>query len=298
MRFILVISLILCLFGCSQKTENGKPLIVCSTSIIADCVKNIVGSDYEVVALMGAEIDPHSYNPRPSDARYLSSADVIVYNGFHLEGKMAELFEHLSTRKTVISIAEHYPKDKKIQVDAQGAIDPHIWFDPIAWMKGIEGVKNELKKSFPKDGMLFESNFESFRLKINKEYVRLKKLLTEIPVEQRVIITSHDAFHYFGRAFNCKVKAIQGTSTTQEPSIQSMLNLQQYILDHQINALFVESSVNPKSISTIIENCKSRGHQLKIGGTLYSDALGAKRAKTYFSMLHENCITIHNALKP
>lgn len=297
MRFILIISLLFCFTGCNPKAENGKPLIVCSTSIIADCVKNVVGDEYEVVALMGPEIDPHSYNPRPSDSRYLSDADVIIYNGFHLEGKMAELFEHLNTRKTVMSIAEYYPKEKKIQVDAQGAIDPHIWFDPIAWMKGIEGVKNELKSKYSKDASLFETNFQNFNAKITAEYFRLKKLLTGIPEEQRVIITSHDAFHYFGRAFNCKVKAIQGTSTTQEPSIQSMLNLQQYILDHHINALFVESSVNPKSISTIIENCRSRGHQLKIGGTLYSDALGAKKAKTYFSMLHENCHTIYNALK-
>ncbi len=297
MRFAILIVLIFC-FGCTARIKKDKPLIVCSTSIIADCVKEVVGSNYNVVSLMGPEIDPHSYNPRPSDARYLSAADVIVYNGFHLEGKMAELFEHLNTRKTVISIAEYYPKNKKIQVDSQGAIDPHIWFDPIAWLTGLEGVKNELKVKYSKDKDLFESNFSSYRIALNKEYYTLKELLSHIPSEQRVIITSHDAFHYFGRAFDCKVKAIQGTSTTQEPSIQSMLNLQQYIVDHKINALFVESSVNPKSIASIIENCKSQHHQLKIGGTLYSDALGAKKAKTYRAMLKENCTTIYNALKP
>ena len=297
MRYFIGILIVFSL-GCTARIKKDKPLIVCSTSIIADCVREIVGSKYDVVSLMGPEIDPHSYNPRPSDARYLSAADVIVYNGFHLEGKMAELFQHLDTRKTVISIAEYYPKNKKIRVDTQGAIDPHIWFDPIAWLKGLEGVKNELKIKYPADSNAFQSNFTRYSISLNKEYTELKNLLSKIPKEQRVIITSHDAFHYFGRAFNCKVKAIQGTSTTQEPSIQSMLNLQQYIVEHKIKALFVESSVNPKSIASIIENCKSQHHELKIGGTLYSDALGAKRAKTYRDMLKENCTTLYNALKP
>lgn len=297
MRFLPVILILLSL-GCTGRIKKDKPLIVCSTSIIADCVREVVGREYDVVSLMGPEIDPHSYNPRPSDARYLSAADVIVYNGFHLEGKMAELFEHLDTRKTVISIAEYYPKNKKIKVDIQGSIDPHIWFDPVAWMKGLEGVKNELKVKYPHDRDLFESNYTTYSKELYREYLELKALLSKIPMEQRVIITSHDAFHYFGRAFDCSVKAIQGTSTTQEPSIQSMLNLQEYIVKHKINALFVESSVNPKSIASIIENCKSQHHDLKIGGTLYSDALGAKKAKTYRAMLKENCTTIYNALKP
>lgn len=296
-RIVTIIGILL-LAGCSSPIKKDKPLIVCSTSIIADCVRETVGDDYDVVALMGPEIDPHSYNPRPSDAKYLDAADVIIYNGFHLEGKMVDLFHHLDIRKTVVSFAEYYPANKRIQVDDQGAIDPHIWFDPDAWMKALGGVKNELNGRFPKDSALFNANYSNYSGKIHQEYVSLKKELQTIPSEQRVIITSHDAFHYFGRAFECKVKAIQGTSTTQEPSISAMLSLQNYILDHKIKALFVESSVNPKSIATIIENCKDQNHHVIIGGTLYSDALGAKRAKTYADMLHENCLTIVKALRP
>jgi len=297
MRSISILLLIV-LAGCSTKKLSEKQLIVCSTSIIADCTREIVGDKYEVVSLMGPEIDPHSYNPRPSDAKYLDQADVIIYSGFHLEGKMAELFEHLKTRKKVICVAEYYQKDKRIVVDAQGAIDPHIWFDPKLWMNAFNGVTKDLSAIYQSDSSVFKTNYDNYNLLIQKEYHDLKLKLAKIPIEQRVIITSHDAFHYFGRAFDCKVKAIQGTSTTQDPSIQAMRELQDYILEHKIKALFVESSVNPKSISSIIENCKSKGHHVVIGGTLYSDALGAKKAKTYAKMLEENCTTIFKALHP
>jgi len=289
---------LLVLVGCTTQKSGNKPLIVCSTSIIADCTKEIVGNDYHVVSLMGPEIDPHSYNPRPSDAKYLDQADVIIYNGFHLEGKMAELFEHLKTRKKVICVADYYATDKKIVVDEQGAVDPHIWFDPKVWMDAFGGVTKNLSGYYSKDSILFTSNYRTYNSKIQTEFKELKLKLSKIPAEQRVIITSHDAFHYFGRAFDCKVKAIQGTSTTQEPSISAMRQLQEYIMEHKIKALFVESSVNPKSIASIIENCKSKGHNIKIGGTLYSDALGAKKAKTYAKMLEENCTTIYKALYP
>jgi manganese/zinc/iron transport system substrate-binding protein len=297
MRLLFLFGLLV-MAGCSTPKSGNKPLIVCSTSIIADCTREIVGNDYEVVSLMGPEIDPHSYNPRPSDAKYLDQADVIIYNGFHLEGKMAELFEHLKTRKNVICVADYYAKEKKIVVDEQGAVDPHIWFDPKVWMDAFGGVAKKLSEHYTKDSSLFTINYFTYNSKIQSEFKTLKARLAEIPAEQRVIITSHDAFHYFGRAFACKVKAIQGTSTTQEPSISAMRDLQEYILKHKIKALFVESSVNPKSIASIIENCKTKGHNIKIGGTLYSDALGAEKAKTYAKMLEENCTTIYKALHP
>ncbi len=298
MKHLLVLIALIGLFGCTTAEKRTKPLIVCSTSIIASCVQEIVGPDYEVVALMGPEIDPHSYNPRPSDAILLEDADVIIYNGFHLEGKMAELFHNLDQRKTVISIAEYYPKEVRIVVDDQGAVDPHIWFDPCAWFTGLAGVEEELELKYPKDANNFQRNLNAFGLHLSAEYQTLKTKLAEIPYEQRVIITSHDAFHYFARAFNCQVRAIQGTSTTQDPSVQSLLQLQNYIVKHKIKALFVENSVNPKSIASLIENCSAKNHEVKIGGTLYSDALGRKRATTYIDMLNENVTTIYNALKP
>lgn len=293
--FIIVLGLAL---GCVPSKKRSKQLIVCSTSIIADCVQNVVGPDYEVVALMGPEIDPHSYNPRPSDAILLEDADVIIYNGFHLEGKMAQLFEGLDKRKTVISFSEYYPKEDRIVVDEQGAIDPHIWFSPTAWFTSLTEVEQELELKYPKDASKFQQNLNDYGRKLSSIFSELRSKLAEIPLEQRVIITSHDAFHYFSVAFDCKVKAIQGTSTTQEPSVQSLLNLQKYITQHKIKALFVENSVNPKSIATIIENCSAEHHRLKIGGTLYSDALGSKRATTYIGMLEENVATIHKALMP
>jgi manganese/zinc/iron transport system substrate-binding protein len=280
--------------------EKNELNVVCSTSIIRDCVQEIVGDSFEVRSLMGPGIDPHSYNPRPSDISLLNNATVVIYNGLHLEGKMAQLFEELGRRKTVLAVSSGIPKASLIVTDPRtGVTDPHIWFDTKIWLQGMERIVEKLSEAYPKYRRRFEANFLLYRKKVEIEQVRLKQELTVIPEERRVLITSHDAFHYFSRCFDVRVQALQGISTTQEPGVQDVVNLVNYIVRHKVKALFVEHSVSPKAIQTVIESCRRKGHNVRVGGTLYSDALGDEKSpgRTYLRMLDYNVHTLIEGLK-
>jgi manganese/zinc/iron transport system substrate-binding protein len=301
-RICLIGILLTFLAGCKIDPDREKKEleIVCSTSIIRDCVQEIVGDSIEVKSLMGPGIDPHSYNPRPSDISLLNNATVVIYNGLHLEGKMAQLFEELGKRKTVLSVASGISKNELIITDTKsGTTDPHIWFDTKIWLDGMAKIVEDLSKAYPRYRKRFETNFKIFRAKVEKQQQTLKQELKIIPEEQRVLITSHDAFHYFSRCFNVKVRALQGISTTQEPGVQDVVNLVNYIVDHKVKALFVEHSVSPKAIRTVIESCQRKGHRVRIGGTLYSDALGDMDSPggTYLLMLDHNVNNLIKGLK-
>lgn len=279
------------------KKENEK-LIVCSTSILADCVKQVVGDKLEVKSLMGPGVDPHTYNPRPSDVVLLNDARLVVYTGFHLEGKMAELFERLSERKSVVSLQTEFPKDKILFTD-NITPDPHVWFDTDSWIQGMNGIVDKLIELYPAHELEFRENFYQFLLKTERETARLKQKLSEIPKERRVLITSHDAFHYFGRTFDIRVKALQGVSTSQEPGMRDVVDLVNFIVDHKVSAIFVENSVSPKALHSVISSVERKGHHVKIGGTLFSDALGApgSGADTYLGMLIHNVNSIKDGLE-
>jgi len=301
-RFLFFLIALLAFAGCKIRSEkDGKTIrIVCSTSIIRDCVQEIVGDSIEVKSLMGPGIDPHGYNPRPSDISLLNNATVVIYNGLHLEGKMVELFEGLGKRKTVLSVASGISRKDLIMTDASaGTVDPHIWFDTESWLDGLAEVVNDLCRKYPEHAVKFRANFKSFSKKVNDQHLLLKQELLQVPAEQRVLITSHDAFHYFGRSFGVRVKALQGISTTQEPGVRDVVNLVTFIVDHKIKALFIEHSVSPKAIRTVMESCAKKGHPVTIGGTLYSDALGDAKSPggTYLAMLQHNVSTIIKGLK-
>jgi manganese/zinc/iron transport system substrate-binding protein len=302
LRIVFTGLVLLIVSACKVDPDRGKNElnIVCSTSIIRDCMQEIVGDSFEVKSLMGPGIDPHSYNPRPSDISLLNNATVVVYNGLHLEGKMAQLFEELGKRKTVLAVSSGIPKTSLIVTDPNtGVTDPHIWFDTKIWLQGMEQVVEELAKAYPKYRKRFETNFTKYRRKVEAEQIRLKQELTAVPEERRVLITSHDAFHYFSRCFDVRVRALQGISTTQEPGVQDVVNLVNYIVQHKVKALFVEHSVSPKAIQTVIESCRRKGHSVRVGGTLYSDALGdpGSPGGTYLRMLDHNVHTLIQGLK-
>lgn len=286
-------------FSCKvkQAKENEK-LIVCSTSISADCVRQVVGNKLIVKSLMGAGVDPHTYNPRPSDVVLLNDAKLVVYTGFHLEGKMAELFSRLSERKEVISFQLNFPKNKVLYTDGITP-DPHVWFDTDSWIHSMNGVVDKLVELYPEYELEFRENFYKFLVKVRKKTEELKNKLNEVPEEQRVLITSHDAFHYFGRTFDIKVKALQGVSTSQEPGVRDVVDLVDFIVKHRVKAIFVENSVSPKALKSVLSSVERRGYHVKIGGTLFSDALGSKGsgADTYIGMLSHNVTTIKEGLK-
>jgi manganese/zinc/iron transport system substrate-binding protein len=299
--YLILLLLAVGLYGCKVQSERDSKTvkIVCSTSIIRDCVQIIVGDSIEVQSLMGPGIDPHGYNPRPSDIALLNNASVVIYNGLHLEGKMVELFEQLGKRKAVLSVASGIDKKDLIITDASaGTVDPHIWFDSEAWFDGLSEVVNDLCDKYPEHAQQFRTNFKNFRTRIRELSDDLRKQLAAIPAERRVLITSHDAFHYFGRSFGIEVKALQGISTTQEPGVRDVVNLVNFIVDRKIKAVFVEHSVSPKAIRTVMESCEKKGHPIRIGGTLYSDALGDAESPgaTYSSMLRHNVSVVIKGL--
>lgn len=286
-------------FSCKVKqTRENEKLIVCSTSISADCIRQVVGNKLIVKSLMGPGVDPHTYNPRPSDVVLLNDAKLVVYTGFHLEGKMAELFSRLSQRKAVVSFQLDFPKDKVLYTD-EITPDPHVWFDTESWVHSMNGVVDKLVELYPEYELEFRENFYHFQVKVEKKTRELKFRLNEVPKEQRVLITSHDAFHYFGRTFDIRVKALQGVSTSQEPGVRDVVDLVDFIVKHQVKAIFVENSVSPKALKSVLSSVERRGYHVKIGGTLFSDALGAKGsgADTYIGMLSHNVNSIKEGLK-
>lgn len=280
-----------------QRKENDK-LIVCSTSIVADCVRQVVGNRLTVKSLMGPGVDPHTYNPRPSDVSLLNDAKLVVYTGFHLEGKMAELFERLAERKAVVSFQTDFPKTKILYTD-KITPDPHVWFDTDSWIQSMNGVVDKLIDLYPQYELEFRENFYHFLQKVEAKTLELKRELAKIPENRRILITSHDAFHYFGRTFNIQVKALQGVSTSQEPGVRDVVDLVDFIVDHQVKAIFVENSVSPKALNSVLNSVKRKGYHVKIGGTLFSDALGSKGsgADTYLGMLSHNVNSIKDGLK-
>lgn len=285
--------------GCKVKhTKENQQLVVCSTSITADCVRQVVGDKLTVKSLMGPGVDPHTYNPRPSDVVLLNDARLVIYTGFHLEGKMAELFSRLAERKAVVSFQLDFPKEQVLFTD-EITPDPHIWFDTESWVHSMNGVVDKLVELYPEYELEFRENFYKFLVRVQKKTREWKLALSEIPENRRVLITSHDAFHYFGRTFDIRVKALQGVSTSQEPGVRDVVDLVDYIVDHHVKAIFVENSVSPKALKSVLSSVERRGHRVKIGGTLFSDALGAKGsgAETYIGMLNHNVHTIKEGLK-
>lgn len=289
------------LSGCFQPTKKdpSKITIVCSTSIIASCLDDILGEEYQIVSLMGPGVDPHSYNARPSDALWLEKADIIVYNGFHLEGKMATLFHQLSSRKKTYAIADFFPKHLQRKIDNQGAIDPHIWFCTTGWKMAVNNIIEQEILLRPTKNRNTTERLNKWNNRIEAIEKHFTILLTTIPKKQRVLITSHDAFFYLGKQFDIEVKAIQGVSTVQEGNIGTFAALGKFIQNRRIPAVFVENSVNPNALKALVENANSKQHQVKIGGSLYSDALGnTPQSNSYINMLNYNLSTVYNGLKP
>lgn len=294
-----IIFSIIIFHSCVWKPEKvGNPkLIVCTTTIIGDAVQQLVGNKYKVKTLMGAGVDPHIYEAKPSDVRALGDSRVIVFNGLHLEGKMTDLFERMEDEKDIIAFSDGMQEEKLIKVNSH-THDPHVWFDPLLWLEGIKKCATELSLVFPRDKSFIMNNYSNLEKDLLILNFDLKGIIKNIPKSQRVLITSHDAFHYFGKAFDIEVLAIQGVSTVSEPGLKDVSNLVNLIVRRKIKAIFVESSVSSKSISAVIEGCKSKGHKVKIGGTLYSDALGDRKsgANTYIGMMRKNIQTLERAL--
>ncbi len=278
-----------------------EPLLVCTTNIVADLVRQVAGEVARVVSLMGPGVDPHLYRPSPGDVAQLSWAAGVFYNGLHLEGKMAQLLEHLAQERPVMSLGQWLRRTcpgELIRVGPQ-EYDPHVWFDVRLWSRTVPGVVEQLQRLFPQHSSTLRQRGEQLirRLEHLDRYCRRR--LSQVPAQRRVLITAHDAFAYFGRAYEVEVLGIQGISTDAEPALADINRLVELIVRRGIPAIFVESSVPERNVHAIVAGCQARGHSLRIGGELYSDSLGppGSGAETYEGMVRHNVQTIAEALK-
>lgn len=306
-KIVLGLSLLLAT-GCKQATGNKLYLgnrqikVVATTTMIADLLTNAGKGRVLVESLMGPGIDPHSYEPRESDVSRLMEADVVFYNGIHLEGKMADLFEESAKKKHVFAIADGLlPEDirKEIQTNTP---DPHIWFDVQLWIKCLEFVNAKLIEIDPDNSSIYETNKKNYSATLNELHQYVKQQADKVPKEQRVLITAHDAFGYFGNAYGFQVRGVQGINTVAEANSGEIGSLATFMVKNKVRAFFVESSVPRKNLEKLKEVAAllDPNFILTSGGELYSDALGSKNstAGTYEGMVKHNIETIVKALVP
>ena len=296
----------LILSGCSDSAGDGETngekrlKITATTGMIADAARNIAGDRADVVGLMGPGVDPHLYKATPGDLRELQSADLILYNGLHLEGKMGEVFEKLARTKPVVAVAEGLdPAKLRKPAEFEGNYDPHIWFDVALWSGAVRNVANALKEQDPEGAAIYEKNAAAFIAKLDSLDAWVRQRMNEVPKEHRILVTAHDAFGYFGQAYDVEVRGLQGISTLSEFGLADLREVIDMIVERKVNAVFIESSVPKRSIEALVEGVRDRGHEVRIGGELFSDAMGEDGTPegTYIGMVSANVNTIANALK-
>lgn len=280
--------------------DKSRLIIVTTTGIIRDAVVNLVHDRAEVVALMGPGVDPHLYKATQGDLDKLLKADLVIYNGLHLEGKMSDVLEKLSHRKQVYALGHSLPDSLLHHVPGfENTYDPHIWFDVSLWSMAVRNLSGFLQEFDPSNADYYRKNHQVYAAKLDSLHQWVQQQISTIPADQRVLITAHDAFGYFGKAYNIEVRGLQGISTLSEFGLRDITNLANFIQERKIKAVFVETSVPEKSIRSLIEGCRERGWEVKLGGSLYSDALGAEGTPegTYIGMIKSNVKTIVEALR-
>lgn len=279
---------------------DRKLRIVCTTGMIGDVVKNVAGDRAEVITLMGPGVDPHLYKPTRSDMAELMSADVIFYNGLLLEGKMTDAFIRAATAgRRVFAVTEELDEQYLLEPEElAGHYDPHVWMDPRAWARAVDVIERRLIEIDPPGALTYSDNAAAYRETLARLDQYADKVLASVPVERRVLVTAHDAFNYFGRRFAYEVVGIQGISTESEAGIQDIERIVGLIVERRIPAVFVESTVAERNVRALISGAASRGLQVVIGGTLFSDAMGAEGTYegTYVGMIDHNVTVIARSL--
>jgi len=304
----LLVAMLLAGSGCTMDTSRRADLsgvegplqIVCTTGMIGDAIARVAGDRAEVISLMGPGVDPHLYKATQGDLRKLKQADLVFFNGLHLEGKMGEVLEKVGQLKPVVALGDSLPTSRLINsTNYASAYDPHIWFDVALWSEAIGRATQTLIKLDTAHREQYLEGFTRFQEELIALDEEVARKIQEIPPEQRILITAHDAFEYFGQAYDIEVRGLQGISTVSEFGLKDVSDLVNLIVDRGIKAIFVESSVPRKSLEAVVEGCDQRGQKTIIGGTLYSDAMGAAGtpAGSYPGMVRANVNTIVSALK-
>lgn len=308
-----VLAASLLLVGCQQPSspkaatadlspDKSQPIqVVATIGMVADVVKQVAGDHAEVTQLMGSNVDPHTYKPTAGDASLLAKSDAVFYVGLMLEGRMADLFTRLGRQgRQIYAVTESVPREKLLEPEEfEGHYDPHIWFDVSLWAETIPTVVQGLSEADPANAEAYKTNGEALRQRLSSLHEWCLEKASKLPEEKRILITSHDAYNYFGRAYGFKVVGLQGVSTVSEAALADMASLVDFIKEQNVPAIFVETSVNPKAIQRVAEDAG-----VKIGGELFSDAMGQPGEMhdgfdtgTYEGMVRYNLTTIVKALE-
>jgi manganese/zinc/iron transport system substrate-binding protein len=299
MACLLAVGLAACSAATSGGAMNGKVKITTTIGMIADVARQIGGEYVEVTGLMKAGVDPHLYKATQGDLRKLLDADIVFYNGLHLEGKMGEMLEKLSKDKPTVAVTKNIPETRLMDDGTGAGYDPHIWFDVSLWMIAAETIRDELITLDPAHEQAYRTNADDYLAKMKELDTYAREQLASIPKESRVLVTAHDAFGYFGAAYDIEVMGLQGMSTASEAGIKDVSDLRDFLVKRNIKAVFVESSVPKKTIEAVVNGAKQQGHPVSIGGELFSDAMGKEGTEegTYIGMVRHNVDTIVRALR-
>ena len=282
-------------------TEQGDaPLaVVATTGMIADAVRQVGGDRVAVQALMGPGVDPHAYRQTRTDILAMARADLVLWHGLYLEAQLEEFLLDLARDRAVIPVAESLPRDALVaHDDYEGRFDPHVWMDPALWAQVVAAVRDALAAARPAAEAAFRKGAERHMAEIAALGAYASEALASVPESQRVLVTSHDAFNYFGRAYGFEVLGVQGISTESEAGLNRIATLTDTLVERGVRAVFVESSVSDRNIRALIEGAASRGHTVRIGAELFYDAMGADGSYegTYIGMIDHNVTAIARAL--
>lgn len=271
-----------------------------TTGMIADIVRHVGGERVATVGLMKPGVDPHLYKATKRDIDKLTEADVVFYNGLHLEGKMASILEKLAKKRPTVAVSDGIDRSALLDWgDGTGQYDPHIWFDVRNWMRATEVVRDELIRLDGTHADVYRANAETYLRELEALHEETKRKIASIPESGRVLVTAHDAFGYFGAAYGIRVVGLQGISTASEAGLKDVSQLRDFLVENRIKAVFVESSVPKKTIQAVVDGAREQGHDVAIGGELFSDAMGPEGTPegTYVGMVRHNVDTIVQALK-
>lgn len=303
----ILLSVLLLMAGCTTNANetaesgDGKLKIVATTTMLTDLIEQIGGEHVEVEGLMGPGIDPHGYQASSSDVEKLAKADVVAYNGLHLEGQMGEVFENLEKQnKEIIVLDDAIPTENLLESeDASMNFDPHIWFSTTNWGIATDYVVEQLSTLDPVNEEYYAKNGEQYQNELIKLDQYIKGRIKEIPEDSHYLVTAHDAFQYFGNEYDFNVVGLQGLNSQTEVGTRDISELAEFIAEQKIKAIFIESSVSSRTIESLQAAVENLGWEVEIGGELYSDALGDSKnnAETYLKMYQANIDTIIDALK-
>jgi manganese/zinc/iron transport system substrate-binding protein len=277
-----------------------KPLnVVATTAMVGDAVRAIGGDRVKVEVLLGEGVDPHLYKPTRTDTAKMLKADMVIANGLNLEAQFRDTFEQLAKTKPVLLAGEKLPKERLLaDEDYKDKPDPHVWMDPELWAGVVSAVRDALTARLPAEKATFDQGHDAYVAELKRLVSYAREALASIPKEKRILLTAHDAFSYFARAYEMEVIGIQGVSTESEAGLKKIEEVVALVIERKVPAIFVESSVSDRNVKAVVEGAARRGHKLEIGAELFSDAMGAPGTYegSYVGMIDHNVTTITRAL--